>query len=150
LSPSASAPEYCKAGMHRAACSLAPTHPAQIARAQAQGYLLDRKRLMSLIPPEQFRRTPHDSASLGRERSQARRPDRAAGPPELLGTLEHFPYYCRVPRRSLNHASALSGVICGSNSVMASSRASLVRALAARSSCLSLAQAFSMGLRSGE
>ncbi len=33
--------------------------------------------------------------------------------------LEHFLNYCRVPRRSLNHASAFSCVIWGSSSVMA-------------------------------
>ena len=64
--------------------------------------------------------------------------------------LEHFHFYCRVPRRSLNHASAFSCVISGSSSVIAWSRASLVRALTVRSSCLSLDQAFSMGFRSGE
>jgi hypothetical protein len=64
--------------------------------------------------------------------------------------LEHFPFYCRPFRASLNHAWALPGVMDGKASVMAWSSASLLRALTARSSCLSLAQAFSMGFRSGE
>jgi hypothetical protein len=64
--------------------------------------------------------------------------------------LEHFSYYCRAENGSLNQALASSAVSSGSSSAMAWSRASLVRALAVRSSCLSLAQAFSMGFRSGE
>ena len=64
--------------------------------------------------------------------------------------LEHFSYCCRVSKGSLNQAFASSAVRSGSSSAMAWSSASLVRALAARSSCLSLAQAFSMGFRSGE
>jgi DNA replication protein DnaC len=64
--------------------------------------------------------------------------------------LEHFLFYCRPLKASLNQAFALSGVMDGRASVMAWSSVSLVRALAARSSCLSFAQAFSIGLRSGE
>ena len=64
--------------------------------------------------------------------------------------LEQYHSYCNVPRRSLNQACASCAVICGRRSEMAWSRASLVRALVDRSSCLSLAQAFSMGFRSGE
>src|SRR6266481_1074572 len=66
-----------EAGMHRAASSFAPTHAAQVARTQTQGQFFDRKRLMSLIPPEQFRWTSHDATHLGRERNEARRPDRS-------------------------------------------------------------------------
>jgi hypothetical protein len=62
----------------------------------------------------------------------------------------HFHSYCDVPSRSLNQAAALSGVISGSLSEMAWSSASLLRALVERRSCLSFAQAFSMGFRSGE
>lgn len=50
----------------------------------------------------------------------------------------------------MNHASAFCLVIWDSNSVMAWSKASLVRAIAARSNSLSLAQAFSMEFKSGE
>ncbi|HUV97144.1 MAG TPA: hypothetical protein VMV98_06705, partial [Acidobacteriaceae bacterium] len=48
-----------------------------------------------------------------------------------IAPLEHFSYFRIVPRRSLNHASALSAVIWGSRSVMAWSRAWAVEALAA-------------------
>ncbi len=65
-------------------------------------------------------------------------------------SLEHFHSCYRVPKRVLNQASAFPGESCGSNSEMASSSASLVRALAERNSILSLAQAFSMGFKSGE
>ena len=64
--------------------------------------------------------------------------------------LEHFRKYCRPIEQSLNQAFALSGVMRLRASAMAWSRASWVRAWAARSSCLSFAQAFSMGFRSGE
>ena len=70
--------------------------------------------------------------------------------PHKVDGLEHFPFYCRPSRASLNHAWALPGVMDGKALVMAWSSASLLRALTARSSCLSLAQAFSMGFRSGE
>jgi hypothetical protein len=64
--------------------------------------------------------------------------------------LENFLFYCRPLSASLNQACALPEVIHGRPSVMASSSVSLVRAWAVRSSCLSFAQAFSMGFRSGE
>src|SRR5271165_2907218 len=69
---------------------------------------------------------------------------------ELVFGLDHFLFYCRPLRASLNQAWALSGVMHGRASVIACSSVSLVRALAARSSCLSFAQAFSIGFRSGE
>jgi len=64
--------------------------------------------------------------------------------------LEHCHSCYRVPKRVLNQACAFSGVSCGNSWERAWSRASLVRALAERSSVLSLDQAFSMGFRSGE
>jgi hypothetical protein len=64
--------------------------------------------------------------------------------------LEHFHSWSDVLRQCWNQAVALSGVICGSSSVMAWSRASLLLALAERSRVLSFDQAFSMGFRSGE
>jgi len=67
-----------------------------------------------------------------------------------LCELEHFLFYCRPLRASLNQAWALPGVMHGRASVIACSSVSLVRGLAARSSCLSFAQAFSIGFRSGE
>src|ERR1035438_5335918 len=122
-----------------------PHIPASRVRTLAEGGYLERSEPVLLVGEPGTGKT-HLATGLAvaacRQRKRVRFTTAAA--------LEHFPYYCRVPRRSLNHASALSGVICGSNSVMAWSRASLVRAFAARSSCLSLAQAFSMGLRSGE
>ena len=52
--------------------------------------------------------------------------------------------------QSLKHAFALSAVISFRESAMACSRAPFVLALAERSNYSSLAQAFSMGFRSGE
>ena len=64
--------------------------------------------------------------------------------------LEHYSDSCTQFRVSLNQAFASCWVMRLRASVMAWSRASLVRAFAERSSCLSLAHAFSMGFRSGE
>ena len=66
------------------------------------------------------------------------------------GCLEHFRIYCRPLKQSLNHAFALSAVMSFKESAIVCSRASLVLAWAERSNCLSFAQAFSMGFRSGE
>jgi sensor histidine kinase regulating citrate/malate metabolism len=66
------------------------------------------------------------------------------------GILEHFSHRCTPYPENRNQAWALSGVICGSRSVIARSRISLVRALAERSRSLSLDHAFSMGFKSGE
>jgi hypothetical protein len=68
----------------------------------------------------------------------------------LLPALEHFRIYCRLFMQSLNHAFAFSGVMSLMASAIACSSISLVLAWAERSNCLSLAQAFSIGLRSGE
>ena len=64
--------------------------------------------------------------------------------------LEHYPYSCTRLSGVLNQALASSEEMSVSASVIAVSRVSLDRALAERSSCLSLAQAFSMGFKSGE
>ena len=68
----------------------------------------------------------------------------------LCSALEHFRIYCRPLKQSLNHAFALSAVMSFKESAIVCSRASLVLAWAERSNCLSFAQAFSMGFRSGE
>ena len=47
------------------------------------------------------------------------RPDFLAKMTAAIVGLEHFLNYCRVPRRSLNHASVFSWVIWGISSVMA-------------------------------
>jgi len=64
--------------------------------------------------------------------------------------LEHYPYSYTRLSGVLNQALASSEEMSVSASVIAVSRVSLDRALAERSSCLSLAQAFSMGFKSGE
>ncbi len=69
----------------------------------------------------------------------------------LLGAaLERFSYRCAYLSGSLNHAVASFAVMEGSRSAIARSSASTVLAAAVRSPCLSLAHAFSIGLRSGE
>ncbi len=74
-----------------------------------------------------------------------------SGQPEFKDpALKHFRIYCRPFMQSLNHAFALSAVMSFRESAMVCSRASLVLAWAERSNCLSFAQAFSRGFRSGE
>src|ERR1700710_3116874 len=60
--------------------------------------------------------------------------------------LEHFPLSYSWPKRSLNQALASLAERVGRRLATASWRASTVRACVARSPCLSLDQAFSMGL----
>jgi len=66
------------------------------------------------------------------------------------GQIERIIYWCKAWNGIRNHAVAFWGRMVGRSSAMACSRSWVVLAFTERSCCLSLAHAFSMGLRLGE